>query len=158
MKHLFIDVIENAELSFSQFIFSLPALFFSRSLQLPQLSMLFSASQKWFYHHRGNNINKVKSFSIELIKEIIEIEVLNDFKAISDLSLMSKSVEGAAHQLTASSILKFNNLFDTFQSGFLSGHSNETSMTWFVNNLLITADSNLTSLLLLLSPWTTAYF
>lgn len=44
-----------------------------------------------------------------------------------------------------------NNLFDKFLSGFRCRHYTITALTRVVNDLLITADSDLTSLLMLLS-------
>ena len=61
------------------------------------------------------------------------------------LKLVERVVTG---QLNA--YLSNNNLFDKFQSGFWSHHSTETALTRVVNDLLITVDSDLTSLLLLL--------
>ena len=54
-----------------------------------------------------------------------------------------------ARQLTAH--LSNNNLFNKFQSGLRSCHSTETALTTAINDLLITANSDSTSPLLLLN-------
>ncbi|KAF7654004.1 hypothetical protein LDENG_00075870, partial [Lucifuga dentata] len=84
-----------------------------------------------------------------LKKQNTDPQILYNYRPISNLPFMSKLLERAvANQITDH--LSNNNLFDKFQSGFRSRHSTETALTRVVNDLLITADSDLTSLLLLL--------
>ncbi|KAF7640690.1 hypothetical protein LDENG_00022630 [Lucifuga dentata] len=84
-----------------------------------------------------------------LKKQNTDPQILYNYRPISNLPFMLKLLERAvANQITDH--LSNNNLFHKFQSGFWSHHSTETALTGVVNDLLITADSDLTSLLLLL--------
>ncbi|KAK7916342.1 hypothetical protein WMY93_012103 [Mugilogobius chulae] len=74
---------------------------------------------------------------------------LNNFRPISNLPFISKILEKTV-SAQLHSHLSSNNLFEHFQSGFRPLHSTATALLKITNDLLLSADSGLLSILLLL--------
>jgi len=86
---------------------------------------------------------------------------LENYRPVSNLAFLAKVFE----KVVSSQLLKYlssNNLFEPLQSAFRAKRSTETALTKMVNDLLLAADSDLTSVLLLLdlstALWTTVFF
>ncbi len=72
------------------------------------------------------------------------------FRPITNLHFLSKIWEKVVASQVHYHLLK-NSLFENFQSGFRPLHSSETAMAKVVNDLLMSADSGLLTILILLS-------
>ena len=75
---------------------------------------------------------------------------LNNYQPVSELPFFSKVLEKVVSQQLSGYLLN-NNLLEPFQSASRTCHSTETALTKVVNDILLTLDSNSTSLLLLLN-------
>jgi len=74
---------------------------------------------------------------------------MNNYRPISNLPFLSKILENvAASQLR--SYLNANGLFEPFPSGFRSSHSTGTALLRVVNDILLSMDSGLINILILL--------
>ncbi len=75
---------------------------------------------------------------------------MNNYRPISNLPFLSKILEQVvASQLR--SYLNANGLLEPFQSGFCSSHSTETALLHVVNVILLSMDSGLINILILLN-------
>lgn len=74
---------------------------------------------------------------------------MDNYRPISNLTFLSKILEKVvASQLR--SYLDINGLFEPFQSGFRPSHSTETALLRVVNDILLSMDSGLINILMLL--------
>nr|XP_029137828.1 uncharacterized protein LOC114921708 [Labrus bergylta] len=95
-----------------------------------------------------------KTLKLAAVTPILKKPGLNtdsmcNFCPISNLPFLSKILE----RVVASQIkchLSSNNLFEPFQSGFRSQHSTETALLKVTNDLLLSSDSDLLNILILL--------
>ncbi|XP_061759223.1 probable RNA-directed DNA polymerase from transposon BS isoform X1 [Nerophis ophidion] len=79
----------------------------------------------------------------------LDPDLMVNYRPVSHLPFISKILEKiVAEQLNEH--LAFNNLCETFQSGFRANHSTETALAKLTNDLLLTMDSDASSMLLLL--------
>ena len=84
-----------------------------------------------------------------LKKPTLDPQVLANYRPISNLPFLSKVLEKvvAGH---LQDHLQHNNIFEKFKSGSRSAHSRETALLRVTNDLLMTADSGSSALLILL--------
>lgn len=73
----------------------------------------------------------------------------HNYRPISKLPLASEIVEKVVTKQLLE-ILKGNNIFDKFQSGFRKDHSSETALVRVTNEILTSADAGQTTILILL--------
>lgn len=74
---------------------------------------------------------------------------LNNYRPISNLTLLSKIIEKIVYQ-QLNRYLTDNNIYDKFQFGFSTSHSTETAFLKVVNDMRINSDNKETSVLILL--------
>ena len=84
-----------------------------------------------------------------LMKPHLDPGSLNNYRPVSNLPFFSKVLERVVSQQLSGHLLN-SNLLGPFQSAFRTCHSTQTALTKEVNAILLTFDSNSTSVLLLL--------
>ncbi len=80
---------------------------------------------------------------LPLVKKIqLDVEILKNFRPISNLAYISKLIEKIvdSHQMTTH--MAVNNLHDIMQSSYKENHSTETAMLHMHNDILTTLDQN----------------
>ena len=89
---------------------------------------------------------------IPLIKEIndtVDADVLKNYRPVSNLHLVGKLIERVVH-IKLEKHMSNNNLHSAFQYGFKKGHSTETLLIKVVNDLLISCDKSIPTIVMLL--------
>ena len=84
-----------------------------------------------------------------LKKDNLDINILNNYRPVSNLSFISKIIEKIV-LIQILSHLKTNNLFEKFQSAYRQHHSTETALLKTMNDLLTFVDKNSVCILSLL--------
>ena len=84
-----------------------------------------------------------------LKKPHLDPGALNNYRLVSNLPLFSKVLERVVSEQLSGYLLN-NNLLEPFQSAFTTCHFNETTLTKEVKDILLTLESNSTSVLMLL--------
>ena len=91
-----------------------------------------------------------KSLVIPLLKKpSLDRNVLKNYRPVSNLSFISKILERIVFNQITDHLIK-NNLIETFQSAYKSGHSTETALLRVVNDLFCFIDEGNVSLLTML--------
>ena len=89
---------------------------------------------------------------IPLIKEIndtVDAEVLKNYRPVSNLLLVEKLIERVV-RIKLEKHMSNNNLHSDFQYGYKKGHSTETLLIKVVNDLLISCDKQIPTIVMLL--------
>ncbi len=89
------------------------------------------------------------SFKTLLKKPNLDLNVLANFRPVSNLPFISKILEKTVLQ-QLQSFLDKNKVFELFQSGFKKYHSTETALLKVLNDVVISADSGDCTALVLL--------
>ena len=84
-----------------------------------------------------------------LKKAILDCEILNNFRPVSDLSFLSKLVERIVYVQLVDH-LKAHHLYEVFQSAYRQLHNTETALRRVQNDLLRAVDTHGGAILLLL--------
>ena len=79
----------------------------------------------------------------------LDVEVLKNFRPVSNLPFLSKIIERVVHK-QLNKHMEDNGLIIDHQSGYKKGHSTETLLVKITNDLLIASDKNTATVLLLL--------
>ena len=82
-------------------------------------------------------------------KPSLDRNVLKNYRPVSNLSFISKILERIVFNQITDHLIK-NNLIETFQSAYKSGHSTETALLRVVNDLFCFIDEGNVSLLTML--------
>ena len=89
---------------------------------------------------------------LPLIKEIndtVDVDTLKNYRPVSNLLLVEKLIERIVH-VKLEKHMNSNNLNSDFQYGYKKGHSTETLLVKVVNDLMLSCDKNIPTLVMLL--------
>ena len=102
------------------------------------------------FDHGGFPISCKSSIVIPLIKKPgLDREMLKNYRPVSNLSFLSKVIEKVISIRILGHILD-NNIVDSFQSAYRSGHSCETALLRVYNDIVTTVGNGNGSFLVLL--------